>query len=121
MWGTSKKGTIPAKFLVEANSTSSSAAAAAAAAPFVPPGPSTTGEEVVVDHPMRLNFGDGGVGSSSSLRAFLFGEEGGQGGSEDVNDDIVLERTYCGATGTAMVLEDGRCFVMGSNKNGELG
>ena len=121
MWGTSKKGTIPAKFLVEANSTSSSAAAAAAAAPFVPPGPSTTGEEVVVDHPMRLNFGDGGVGSSSSLRAFLFGEEGGPGGSEDVNDDIVLERTYCGATGTAMVLEDGRCFVMGSNKNGELG
>ena len=74
---------------------------------------------------MRLNFGygggDGGGGSSSSssLRAFLFGEEGG---SEGVDvDDVVLERTYCGATGTAMVLEDGRCFVMGSNKNGELG
>ena len=74
-----------------------------------------------MDHPMRLNFGDGGGdggGSSSSLRAFLFGEEGG---SEGVDDDVVLERTYCGATGTAMLLEDGRCFVMGSNKNGELG
>ena len=62
---------------------------------------------------MRLNFGGGGA----SLRSFLLGKDGGK---ED-DYDIYLERTYCGASGTAMVLGDGRCFVMGSNKNGELG
>ena len=61
---------------------------------------------------MRLNLEEG------AFRSFLFGG-GDEGGSKE--EDIVLEKVFCGASGTAMVLKDGRCFVMGSNKNGELG
>ncbi|KAL3811017.1 hypothetical protein ACHAXA_010278 [Cyclostephanos tholiformis] len=114
MWGTSKKGTIPSKFLEEATPLLPSAASSAFASPASSPPTSSSGDEIVVDHPMRLNFG--GVGAS--LRSFLLGEGGG---SDDDDGGVFLERTYCGASGTAMVLGDGRCFVMGSNKNGELG
>ena len=112
MWGTSKKGTIPSKFLVEATPLLPSAPPSA----FAPPATTTSssGDDIVVDHPMRLNFGGGGA----SLRSFLLGEE--EDGNDD-GDEVCLERTFCGASGTAMVLGDGRCFVMGSNKNGELG
>jgi len=52
------------------------------------------------------------------LNGFLFGED-----KEASNDggDVSVESVDCGASGTAMVLNDGRCFVMGTNKNGELG
>ena len=74
-----------------------------------------SGDEKVIDHPMRLNL-EGGV-----IRSFL--EGGGEDGKESTSgdDDVVLDKIFCGASGTAMVLGDGRCFVVGSNKNGELG
>eukprot|EP00804_Cyclotella_cryptica_P022038 CCRYP_000979-RA/>CCRYP_000979-RA protein AED:0.10 eAED:0.10 QI:261/1/1/1/1/1/2/1229/354 len=53
---------------------------------------------------MRLNL------DSSAFASFL-GSEG----------DVGLDKVFCGASGTAVVTTDGRCFVMGSNKNGELG
>lgn len=74
-----------------------------------------SGDDEIVDHPVRLNL-EGGA-----LKSFMFGEDssGEVGGGE--GDEICLEKVFCGASGTAMVLNDGRCFVMGSNKNGELG
>ena len=68
-----------------------------------------SGDESVVDHPMRLNLDE-----LAFNRFFLGEEEGGE-------SDATLEKVYCGASGTAFILSDGRCFVMGSNKNGELG
>ncbi len=71
-----------------------------------------SGDEKVIDHPMKLNL-EGSVWNS-----FL------GGGRDDGDDDVgnaALEKVFCGASGTAMVLEDGRCFVLGTNKNGELG
>ena len=65
-------------------------------------------DETILDHPMRLNL------EETTLHNFL----GSDGSGED---NVWLENIYCGASGTAMVLNDGRCFVMGSNKNGELG
>ena len=65
-------------------------------------------DETILDHPMRLNL------EETTLHHFL----GIDGSGED---NVWLEKLYCGASGTAMVLNDGRCFVMGSNKNGELG
>ena len=73
-----------------------------------------SGDGIIVDHPTRLNLKD-----KSALSAFLFGAES-DGGSNSGNS-ATLEKVYCGASGTAMVLDDGRCFVIGSNKNGELG
>ncbi|KAL7543850.1 hypothetical protein ACHAWF_007469 [Thalassiosira exigua] len=102
MWGTSKKGTIPIPLLREAGE----AASATSGGIF------SSGDEKILDHPMRLNLED------ESLRAFLFGEEGSR--SEE-NANVSLEKVFCGATGTAMLLDDGRCFVMGSNKHGQLG
>jgi len=69
-----------------------------------------SGDDKIVDHPMGLNLED--------LNGFLFGED-----KEASNDggDVSVESVDCGASGTAMVLNDGRCFVMGTNKNGELG
>lgn len=99
MWGTSKKGTIPMN-LMEQDANASS-------------GGMFSGDEKIVDHPMRLELGEG------ALNAFLFGDE--KEGSSDTNGDMRLENLHCGASGTAMVLNDGRCFVMGSNNNGELG
>jgi alpha-tubulin suppressor-like RCC1 family protein len=32
-----------------------------------------------------------------------------------------VSKVFCGATGTAFVTGHGKCFVLGSNKNGELG
>ena len=68
------------------------------------------GDDKILDHPTQLNLEDG------ALNKFLFGEEG-----SDSDDKISLDKVYCGASGTAMVLNDGRCFVIGANKNGELG
>lgn len=99
MWGTSKKGTIPINLLQEDAASS---------------GGMFSGDEKIVDHPMKLNL------EESALKSFLFGDENEEGSSGN-NDDLSLENLYCGASGTAMVLNDGRCFVMGSNKNGELG
>lgn len=101
MWGTSKSGTIPQKLLREDG--------AASAGVF-----SLAGDEKVVDHPVRLELGD--------VDDFLFGEEGGKGrDGGGRSSDVLIQRIDCGASGTAVVLDDGRCFVMGSNKNGELG
>lgn len=142
MWGTSKKGTIPVQLLVEpristpsftvsSTATSANADGSDASSPTTPPvvanvnSSSTTStgggglfssDEKVIDHPMRLSFDEGTTSSSSSLRAFLFGED-----SNNDHDTIYLDKVYCGASGTALVLNDGRCFVLGSNKNGELG
>ncbi len=65
-------------------------------------------DEKIVDHPMLLNL------QPDALASFL---------GIDNNDDkyASLDKIVCGATGTAMILDDGRCFVFGSNKNGELG
>jgi len=65
-----------------------------------------SGDEKIVDHPMSLNL------HQDALNAFL---------GIDSDKTATLEKIFCGATGTAMVLDDGRCFVFGSNKNGELG
>lgn len=72
-----------------------------------------SGDGIIVDHPARLNLKD-----ESALSTFLFGEENDGGNS---SKHARLEKLYCGASGTAIVLNDGRCFVVGSNKNGELG
>ena len=149
MWGTSKKGTIPIKLLVEprisistpsfivsstSSATSTNDDGSATTAPVkvtnVNSSSSTastgsggggilfSSDEKVIDHPMRLSLEEGT--SSSSLRTFLFGEEDSNSNNDD-NTNIYLDKTYCGASGTALILNDGRCFVLGSNKNGELG
>jgi len=105
MWGTSKKGTIPMNLVQE--KATAAAAAASSSGMF-------SGDGIIVDHPTRLNLKD-----KSALGTFLFGAES-DGGSNSGNN-ATLENMYCGASGTAMVLDDGRCFVIGSNKNGELG
>jgi hypothetical protein len=96
MWGTSKKGTIPLN-LLDASAASSSA------------GGMFSGDEKVIDHPMRLNLNEG------ALQSFLTDD------GSDGKDEVALDKIFCGASGTSVVLDDGRCFVMGSNKNGELG
>lgn len=103
MWGTtsSKKATIPTELLREASAASPSASGG---------GMFGAADETILDHPVRLNLESGALGK------FLFGEEGGDG-----DNGASLDRVYCGASGTALVLSDGRCFVVGSNKNGELG
>jgi len=112
MWGTSKKGTIPVNLLTEvvanASATASSSPPSSAASSG---GGLFSGDEKIMDHPMKLNVG------SEDFREFLFGEK--KKGEE--NDGVSLTRVDCGASGTAMITSDGRCFVMGSNKNGELG
>ena len=40
-------------------------------------------------------------------------------GIDDKN--VTVKRVACGPTGTAAILSDGRCFVVGSNENGQLG
>ena len=132
MWGTSRKGTIPIKLLVEPRISAPSFIVSSTATSTTPPvkenvsSSSTTStgggglfssDEKVIDHPMRLSF-DEGTTSSSSLRAFLFGENSNK---DDYDDTIYLDKVCCGASGTALILNDGRCFVLGSNKNGELG
>jgi len=92
MWGTSKKGgTIPVKLLQE-DATSSSGM--------------FSGDETIIDHPMKLNL--------QEVDKYLFGDE-------DNSNQAKVQQVFCGASGTALVLDDGRCYVMGSNKNGELG
>lgn len=100
MWGTSKKGTIPINLLQESATASSSSS-----------GGMFSGDEIIIDHPVKLNL--------QQVDTFLFGNDDNNDNKDD--DDAILDRIYCGASGTAMVLNDGRCFVMGSNKNGELG
>lgn len=98
MWGTSKKGTIPLNLLNDVVGAPES-------------GGMFSKDDKVIDHPVGLNLND------SALIDFLFeGESSG-----DVGDGVYLEKVFCGASGTALVLNDGRCFVTGSNKNGELG
>lgn len=94
MWGTSKQGTIPLSLLQEGGATASS-------------GGMFSGDEKMLDHPMSLNLDQG------ALNSFL--------GIDNDTNNASLEQIFCGATGTAMTLDDGRCFVFGSNKNGELG
>ena len=101
MWGTSKKGTIPINLLQESATASSSS------------GGMFSGDEIIIDHPMKLNL--------QQVNTFLFGNDANNNTDNDDEDDTILDKVYCGASGTAMVLNDGRCFVMGSNKNGELG
>lgn len=100
MWGTSKQGTIPLSLLQEGGASASSG------------GMFSTGNEKIVDHPMSLNLDQG------ALTSFL-GDDNDNNTDDD--DATKLQQIFCGATGTAMVLNDGRCFVFGSNKNGELG
>lgn len=38
-----------------------------------------------------------------------------------VLETSAVKKVVCGATDSAILLEDGRCFVMGQNKNGQLG
>jgi len=96
MWGTSKNGTIPVNLLQEAMTSSGTGM--------------FSGDEKVLDHPMRLDLKD------EALHDFLFDKSSGES-----SDEIFVEKVYCGASGTAVVLTDGRCFVFGSNKNGQLG
>ena len=69
-----------------------------------------SGSEKIVDHPMSLNL------DQIALKSFL-----GDDDNTIIDNDTKLQQIFCGATGTAMILNDGRCFVFGSNKNGELG
>ena len=118
MWGTSKKGIIPISLLEEDGTsslaaTSSTAAAAGSSSSSSAGKHSSSGifsktDETILDHPIRLNL------EEAKRQLFLDGEQSN-------NNNVWLEKVYCGASGTAMVLNDGRCFVMGSNKNGELG
>jgi len=39
----------------------------------------------------------------------------------DPNSDVVVKEFVCGANNSGAVLSDGRCFVWGANKNGQLG
>ena len=91
MWGTSKKGIIPVKLLQE-DATSA--------------GGMFSGDEIIIDHPMKLNL--------QEVDKYLFGDE-------DNSNKAKIQQIFCGAMGTALVLDDGRCYVVGSNKNGELG
>ena len=68
-----------------------------------------SGSEKIVDHPMSLNL------EKTALKSFL-GDD-----NTIVDDDTKLQQIFCGANGSAITLDDGRCFVFGSNKNGELG
>jgi alpha-tubulin suppressor-like RCC1 family protein len=34
---------------------------------------------------------------------------------------VTIQDVFCGPTDTALVLSDGRCFVSGANKHGQLG
>mmetsp|Transcript_13411 Transcript_13411/g.28110 ORF Transcript_13411/g.28110 Transcript_13411/m.28110 type:complete len:229 (-) Transcript_13411:1268-1954(-) len=102
MWGTSKKGTIPMNILLDP--TGSLAAGG---------GGIFSGDDKVIDHPMKLNL------EGDAWNSFL--NVGKDDGDDDVVNNAVLKKVFCGASGTAMVLEDGRCFVLGTNKNGELG
>ncbi len=126
MWGTSKKGTIPISLLEEDGTSSlaaTSSTAAAAGSSSSSAGKNSSGmfsktDETILDHPMRLNL------EEANLQFFL-GEkyiEEQRSGNDDITEkNVWLEKVYCGASGTAMVLNDGQCFVMGSSKNGELG
>jgi len=40
---------------------------------------------------------------------------------DDVASDVTIREIVCGAAETALVLSDGRCYVCGENKNGQLG
>jgi len=40
---------------------------------------------------------------------------------KESNDDVKVVKVICGATDTAWILSDGRCFVSGENKQGQLG
>ena len=57
------------------------------------------GNDTVIDFPMSLDL-------DSSSGDFKLSE---------------VDRVFCGATGTAFVTGEGKCYVMGTNKNGELG
>lgn len=59
-------------------------------------------DETIIDHPMPLDLKNASTDSDGWNLS-------------EVNDVV------CGAGGTAFLTEDGRCFVMGGNKNGELG
>eukprot|EP00550_Attheya_septentrionalis_P009578 CAMPEP_0198288576 /NCGR_PEP_ID=MMETSP1449-20131203/7027_1 /TAXON_ID=420275 /ORGANISM="Attheya septentrionalis, Strain CCMP2084" /LENGTH=402 /DNA_ID=CAMNT_0043986739 /DNA_START=186 /DNA_END=1390 /DNA_ORIENTATION=+ len=39
----------------------------------------------------------------------------------ELNDELSIQQLECGPTGTAVVLSDGSCYTVGSNKNGQLG
>ena len=73
-----------------------------------------SGEDKIVDHPMKLNLEKG------ALNEFL-SQSAGDASLNKVSFSPTLDKVFCGASGTALLLSDGRCFVMGSNKNGELG
>lgn len=57
------------------------------------------GNDTVIDFPMPLDL-------NSSSEEFKLSE---------------VDQVFCGATGTAFVNKEGKCFVVGTNKNGELG
>jgi len=98
MWGTSKNGTIPVSLLQEAMASSGTGTGM------------FSGDGKIVDHPMQLDL------KESALHNFLFDKPNGEGDGE-----VCLGKVYCGASGTAILLSDGRCFVVGCNKNGQLG
>jgi alpha-tubulin suppressor-like RCC1 family protein len=39
----------------------------------------------------------------------------------DEDEGVSIRKIVCGPTDTAMVLSDGRCFLSGMNKQGQLG
>lgn len=41
--------------------------------------------------------------------------------SAAISDEITIREIVCGAKETAIILSDGRCYVCGENKNGQLG
>lgn len=94
MWGTSKNGTIPVSLLQDTTVASS--------------GTGMFSGDKIVDHPMRLK--------ESALHDFLPDQS-----SDESDGAACLGRIDCGASGTAIVMSDGRCFVLGCNKNGQLG
>ena len=99
MWGTSNLNTLPLDLIQKSNAT----------LPGGGSGGLFSSDAKVIDHPMKLQI-DG-----SSVDDFF-----GHGGTPE-DDSTYITRIDCGASGSAFILSDGRCFVVGSNKNGQLG
>ena len=85
------KGTIPLNLLLHDTTTISNVAGSSSM--FLE-------DDKVIDHPMRLNF---------DPKKLIDGE------------NLEVKDIFCGASGTAFTTPNGKCYVISSIKNGELG
>jgi hypothetical protein len=102
-WGTSKNGTIPTPEIhaeeqrIASGGESSSTSSATSLL-------DSNNRTKVLDHPHHVNARD------------VFG---GMKGLD--NNDFMVQDFACGVNNSAVVLDNGSCFVWGSNDNGQLG